>query len=91
MEARVANDRIADKARQLRFVSRVPMLCECSTASCRTVVMISLEEYREIRQDPALLLTAPGHSVDRTELIEATEAYAIRTAEASEYQNRGFG
>jgi hypothetical protein len=43
MDARKANDRIAVKAEQLRFVSRVPMLCECSGRQCRTIVMVSLD------------------------------------------------
>ena len=62
MDARQANDRIADKAERMRFVSRVPMLCECSDRDCRTVVMISLEDYHAIRRDRDAFLTAPGHS-----------------------------
>ena len=61
IDARQANDRIAAKAEQLRFVSGVPMLCECSDRSCRAVVMIRLEDYRAIRRADAFL-TAPGHS-----------------------------
>src|SRR3954449_13069839 len=62
MDARKANDRIAVKAEQLRFVSRVPMLCECSTPGCRTVVMVGLDEYREIRRTEDSFITAPGHA-----------------------------
>jgi hypothetical protein len=50
MDARGANDRIASKAEQLRFVSRVPMLCECTEPSCRAIVMIGLSEYHAIRR-----------------------------------------
>jgi hypothetical protein len=64
MDARAANDRIADKAEQLQFVSRVPMLCECSRPACRTTVMISLGDYRQIRKDSDNFLTAPGHHID---------------------------
>jgi len=60
MDARKANDRIAVKAEQLRFVSRVPMLCECSAPDCRTIVMIALEDYYEIRLEGGTV-TAPGH------------------------------
>jgi hypothetical protein len=63
-EARRANDRIADKAERLRFVSRVPMLCECGDPDCHTVVMVSLEEYHAIRRDSEAFLTAPGHSAE---------------------------
>ncbi|HEY5693525.1 MAG TPA: hypothetical protein VIR14_03380 [Gaiellaceae bacterium] len=78
MDARAANDRIAEKAEQLRFVSRVPMLCECSTPACRAIVMISLEEYRRVREDSGGCLTARGHTIDGTELVKETDEYAIR-------------
>jgi hypothetical protein len=61
MDARKANDRIAQKAEQLRFVSRVPMLCECSRPDCRTIVMIALEDFYEIRRTGDGFVTAPGH------------------------------
>jgi len=64
MDARQGNDRIAEKAERMRFVSRVPMLCECSDPGCRRVVMISLEDYHAIRRDSDAFLTAPGHSVE---------------------------
>ena len=62
MDARKANDRIARKAEQLRFVSRVPMLCECSDPVCRTIVMVSLEDFYEIRLTEDSFITAPGHT-----------------------------
>jgi hypothetical protein len=61
LDARAANDRIAEKAEQLRFVSRVPMLCECSAPDCRELVMIALDDYRALRRAPGNSLTAPGH------------------------------
>jgi hypothetical protein len=61
MDARKANDRIAVKAEQLRFVSRVPMLCECTAPDCRTIVMVALEDYYEIRLEGGSVI-APGHA-----------------------------
>lgn len=63
MDARKANDRIAEKAEWLRFVSRVPMLCECSATECRSIVMIGLGDYRALRRSDGVLL-APGHSAE---------------------------
>lgn len=57
---RRSNDHIAERARRLRFLSRVPMVCECSDDACNEIVLISLDDYRRARQD-AELLTAPGH------------------------------
>ena len=78
MDARKANDRIAAKAEQLRFVSRVPMLCECSARGCRAVVMIGLSDYRELRRRGDALLVAPGHETPGAELHERTPDYDIR-------------
>lgn len=78
MDARQANDRIAEKAERLRFVSRVPMLCECSDPDCRTVVMVRLEDYHAIRCDRDALLVAPGHSVEDSHLESETPGYDVR-------------
>jgi hypothetical protein len=78
LEVRAANDRIAEKAEQLRFVSRVPMLCECSDPACRTLVMITLGEYRAIGERARNILTASGHDADRADLVKETADYEIR-------------
>ena len=78
MDARKGNDRIAEKARRLHFVSRVPMLCECSARGCRTIVLISLADYDELRRDPAAILAAPGHEDDGTELDREASGYTVR-------------
>ena len=77
MDARAANDRIADKAEKLRFVSRVPMLCECSKPACRAIVMISIDAYRQLREMPGCFLTAPGHHIEGAELQQETKSYSI--------------
>jgi hypothetical protein len=80
LDARAANDGIAEKAMQLRFHSRVPMLCECGDPDCRKLVMISLDEYRAIRETPHNILTASGHEANRSELLKETPDYDIRRA-----------
>src|SRR6476619_3513429 len=79
LDARAANDRIAEKAEELRFISRVPMMCECSASACRKLVMVALDDYRAIRRDPHNLLTARGHDADRAELLKETPGYDVRT------------
>lgn len=78
MDARAGNDRVAAKAAQYHFISRVPMLCECSSPDCRQVVLLALADYREIRRDPENLLTAPGHEIEETELVVTTPNYEVR-------------
>jgi len=77
MDARKANDRIAAKAEQLRFVSRVPMLCECSAPGCRTVVMVALADYYEIRLTEDSFITAPGHQAGSAALESRTGEYEV--------------
>lgn len=89
MDARKANDRIAAKAEQFRFVSRVPMLCECSEPRCRTLVMVSLPDYREIRRTEDYLITAPGHGAAEAELEAQTATYEIRRAGRGQHFDGG--
>lgn len=67
MDARAGNDRLAERAEHLQFVSRVPMLCECSDPGCRTIVMIRLPDYHQIRRDRDNFITAPGHQIEGAE------------------------
>lgn len=80
LSVRAANDRIAEKAALLRFVSRVPMRCECGAPECRALVLISLDDYRELRADPDNVLTAPGHPSRGAETRVADEGYEVRNA-----------
>jgi hypothetical protein len=57
---RRSNEQIAAAAERLRFVSRVPMLCECADSGCSELIMITLADYRVARK-LARFLTLPGH------------------------------
>jgi hypothetical protein len=56
--ARTANDHLAKTAARLRFVSRVPFLCECADPGCSEFVLLSVEDYHRAT---ARAITAPGH------------------------------
>ena len=73
---RAAHDRIADRAVQYQFVSRVPMLCECSDPSCRSIFLIGLDRYEELREDG--YLTFPGHTVDGGEPTARDDGYWLQ-------------
>jgi hypothetical protein len=89
LDARAANDRIAEKADRLQFLSRVPMLCECSAPSCRTLVMIGLPDFEEIRRDPHGFLTAPGHEVEGAKLETEAAEYEVRRGSRYRYESQG--
>jgi hypothetical protein len=91
MDARKANDRIAQKAEQLRFVSRVPMLCECSTPGCQTIVMVYLGDYYEVRLTEGSFITAPGHGVQEAMLESRNQGYDVRRAGRSRCDDADHG
>jgi hypothetical protein len=56
---RIANDTIAERARQLGISGAVPFICECSNDRCFRLVHITVEEYeRRARSGP---LTSRTH------------------------------
>ena len=89
MDARKANDRIAAKAEQLRFVSRVPMLCECSAPACRSIVMVALSDYNEVRLTEDSFITAPGHTPENATLESQAGDYEVHRAGRSRDQDNG--
>jgi hypothetical protein len=76
-QVRVSNERLAAKAEQFRFVSRIPMRCECDEPDCQAAVSITLDEYRDARLGGGVL-TAPGHLADGVEPWIADGAYWVQ-------------
>ena len=74
---RSANDRIAEKGRQLGWTFPGPFLCECSDPNCFERVELTLEVYDRLRSHPERYLTAPGHEVAGAIEIERTQAHAF--------------
>jgi hypothetical protein len=72
-DARSANDRIADRAARYHFVSRVPMLCECSESGCDAIFLIELDRYRELRGQG--YFTAPEHTVGGASPVARDDDY----------------
>ena len=73
---RSANERIAEKGRELGWRFPVPFLCECSEQRCFGRVELTLEEYKRVRSHPQRYLTLPGHEVQDSFLIERDERVA---------------
>ncbi len=57
---RKANEEIREAAERLE-VENVPFICECADPSCREILLLTLEEYREIRTNARHFINAPGH------------------------------
>ena len=78
MDARAANDRIAAVAERLRFVSRVPMVCECSDPDCKSLILIELGLCRRNRRDSDAFLTIPAHRVEGGRTTERADGYWLQ-------------
>lgn len=89
MEVRRANERIAEKAEHLHFVSRVPMMCECSAPACQTLLMIALPDYRALRDKPSSILVAPGHLAEDAELHQEAANYHVLQAHHTFGERKG--
>jgi hypothetical protein len=61
--ARAANAKIAEKALRLRFLARVPFICECSDPHCRAFVLLLADEYADAGGGADAYVTLPGHAV----------------------------
>ena len=49
---RDANERIAEKAREVELQQSIPFLCECSDKGCFAHLLLTLERYEQARADP---------------------------------------
>jgi hypothetical protein len=58
---REANEGIQAAASKYDVLEQVPFICECADEKCRELVVLSMDEYDEIRRNPRHFLNAPGH------------------------------
>jgi hypothetical protein len=79
---RTANERMERSALSHRFEpdQGVPFLCECADPSCYEIVMLSMEDYEQVRAHPSRFLVVAGHEDEEAQherIIEAEHGYAI--------------
>jgi hypothetical protein len=87
---RDANERIGKAAEGLGLTEgALPFLCECADTSCRTLIQLTLDEYRRVRSNPTWFANAPGHEeADQgtAKVVERYERYFVveKTGHAAE-------
>jgi hypothetical protein len=75
---RRVNDDLAAVARALDEDERTPFLCECARERCTQVVLLTLDEYEDVRSDNDRFLIAPGHPLAADErVLEESDRYWI--------------
>jgi hypothetical protein len=79
---RSSNERLRRAAATHRFEGnqRVPFVCECADPQCREIVMLSIEEYEQVRAYPTRFLLVAGHE-DAEEMheriVEAERGFTV--------------
>jgi hypothetical protein len=79
---RSANERLRRAAASHRFrqTDRVPFVCECADEKCREIVMLTIDDYENIRSHPAWFLLVAGHEDEEARherIIDAERGYAV--------------
>jgi len=58
----------------------MPFLCECADPTCRTVIVLDVEDYQRVRSDPRRFLNAPDHehaALGYARVVERHDAWTI--------------
>src|SRR3954469_7011643 len=69
---REVNEQIQDVARRFD-VHPLDLICECGDPSCVTRIVVSSNEYEQVRADPSQFAMAPGHEDVTIETVIARE------------------
>jgi hypothetical protein len=67
---RDANERIKRAAEDYDVSGPLPFICECADPECRSVVLLTMTEYEEIRAHPTHFLNLPEHTEGEEENAE---------------------
>ena len=74
---RKANEDMRATADRMQHDFRA-FMCECSDINCDENVQLSLERYREIREDPLHFFAIPGHEDPELErVVDRDDGYVI--------------
>jgi hypothetical protein len=86
---RKANDRIEDSAEEhASSAEPVAFYCECSDRDCTERILITAQEFENVREHDAQFLVRPDHDVPSVEIVvTSTPLYLIveKTGEAAEF------
>ena len=77
---RNANEQIGRSADEYGVGSLIPFLCECADPVCTSVIQLSADEYRAVRQHPRHFIQLPGHEAAAAEaerVVERHDGYVV--------------
>jgi hypothetical protein len=77
---RHANEEINEVAEAAQVRGPTPFICECADPRCQEVILMTLAEYSEIRQEARLFLNVPGHEASAqgwAQVVETHDSYVV--------------
>ena len=75
---RDANEQIRARALQLGFSGqRSPYLCECGDRGCTAVLLLTAEEYEDVRSGSRRFVVAPGHEDADTHVLGRRDGFTV--------------
>ena len=75
---RQANEQIHEKVLELDAEGgRAPYLCECEDERCTTVILLTGEEYNDVRSGSRRFVVAPGHDDADVRVAEPHDGFTV--------------
>jgi hypothetical protein len=74
---REANEKIRAVRETVEFDGKTPFLCECEDPRCRTILLLSLEEYEYLRAEPTRFAIAAGHPTTLAQVVDSRDGYDV--------------
>jgi hypothetical protein len=71
---RELNERISELQRSRMFIE---FACECCDQACVEPVVLSIDEYEEVRRSPTSFVVVPGHLADGDVVLATSDRYAV--------------
>jgi hypothetical protein len=75
---RRANDQLSRRYAELGLeVELLPFICECADGRCTRTVVLSLEEYDDLRREPQRYVIVNGHELDAEDVVATGIRFSV--------------
>jgi hypothetical protein len=66
---RELNERVEERVQESVHSEAVVIICECARVECAQRIVLTVEEFSHVRDDPAQFAVAPGHAIVDVEVV----------------------
>jgi hypothetical protein len=74
---REVNEKLEKRADELALTGRTPYLCECDDERCTQVVLLTGEEYEQVRARPRTFLLVADHQSPDDRVVRTEADYVV--------------